>query len=50
LSLQAGLDAQNIAQLREQNKQLEGALNAERAHGEKHADALSACRAPATTI
>jgi predicted DNA-binding WGR domain protein len=40
LELQADLDAQNIAQLREQNKQLDDALNAERAHSEKHAEAL----------
>jgi hypothetical protein len=38
--LQAGLDAQNIAQLQEQNTRLEGALDLERARGEKHAEAL----------
>jgi hypothetical protein len=40
LELQADLDAQNIAQLREQNKELADALAAERACGEKHAEAL----------
>jgi hypothetical protein len=41
LELQTDLDAQNIAQLREQNKALEDALNAEQARGEKHAEALT---------
>jgi hypothetical protein len=40
LELQATLDAQNITQLQERNKELEDALDSERAHGEKHADAL----------
>jgi hypothetical protein len=40
LELQAALDAQNIAELRKQNKQLENALDVERRSGEKHAEAL----------
>jgi hypothetical protein len=40
LELRADLDARNIAQLREQNKELEDALKAERACSEKHAVAL----------
>jgi hypothetical protein len=40
LELQLDLDAQNIAQLREQNAALENALDAERACAVKHADAL----------
>jgi hypothetical protein len=40
LKLQVDLDAQNIAQLREQNKALEDALAAERALVEKHAEAF----------
>jgi hypothetical protein len=40
LELQKDLDAQNIARLQEQNKELEDALAAERACGEKHAEAL----------
>jgi hypothetical protein len=40
LELQADLDAQNIAQLREQNTALEDAFSAERARGEKHAEAF----------
>jgi hypothetical protein len=40
LDLQADLDAHNIAQLRERNKELADALAAERACGEKHTEAL----------
>jgi hypothetical protein len=40
LELQADLDARNIAQLREQNKQLDDVLSAERACGDKHAEAF----------
>jgi hypothetical protein len=40
LELQADLDARNIAQLREQNKQLDDVLSSERARGEKHAEAF----------
>jgi hypothetical protein len=40
LELQTDLDAKNIAQLREQNKQLEDALKKEQERDERHADAL----------
>jgi hypothetical protein len=40
LELQAVLDAQHIAQLREQNKAHEDVLHAERARGEKYAEAF----------
>jgi hypothetical protein len=40
LELQVDLDAQSIAQLREQNSVLEDALSLERARGEKQAEAL----------
>jgi hypothetical protein len=38
--LRADLDARNIAQLRQQNKELEDALKTERGASEKHAEAL----------
>jgi hypothetical protein len=40
LDLRATLDAQNIALLQKENKELEDALEAEQARAEKHADAL----------